>query len=142
MSAEHRKQLLEWRERAWENGIAELTKFKAREGHCLVPRDYVERAYKLGQWVSVQRYSISAERRRRLDAIWFVWDWRDYAWEDGFAVLTRFKASEGHCRVPSLHIEGRFKLGQWVSTQRRKKDTMSAERRQRLDAIGFVWRGR
>ena len=142
MSAERRKRLRERSEQAWERGFATLNKFKVCEGHCLVPRHYVDRAYKLGQWVSVRRYSgdtISAERKRRLDAIGFVWDWREYVWEKGFAALSKFKAREGHCRVPSLHIEGRFKLGQWVATQRRKKDTISVERRKRLNKIGFVW---
>jgi len=32
-----------------------------------------------------------------------------------------------------------FKLGPWVSKQRRTKDSLSPERRQRLDEIGFVW---
>ncbi len=32
-----------------------------------------------------------------------------------------------------------FRLGSWVSTQRKDKDTMPPERRQRLDALGFVW---
>ena len=85
---------------------------------------------------------MSAERRQRLDAIGFVWDQRGSGWEEGFAALTTFKAREGHCLVPQRHIEGTFKLGQWVGVQRQSRDTMSAERRRRLDAIGFVWRGK
>ena len=54
--------------------------------------------------------------------------------------LKAFKAREGHCRVGASHIEGDFKLGFWVSTQRRKKNKMSDERKQRLDDTGFVWR--
>ena len=61
------------------------------------------------------------------------------AWEEGFAALKTFKAREGHCHVPKRHIEGTFRLGQWVGVQRTNKDTMPAERKQRLDAIGFVW---
>ena len=59
------------------------------------------------------------------------------AWEKGFAALIKFKAREGHCRVRRLHIEGKYKLGQWVANQRAK---VSAERRMRLNNIGFVWR--
>ena len=55
-------------------------------------------------------------------------------WEEGFAALTTFKAREGHCLVTSLHVEGTFKLGGWVGKQRMNRDTMSAERKQRLDA--------
>ena len=58
---------------------------------------------------------MSAERKQRLDAIGFVWDPLESAWEEGFAALTTFKAREGHCRVPERHVEGTFKLGRWVS---------------------------
>jgi hypothetical protein len=130
-------------ERAWEEGFAALTTFKACNGHCYVPRFHVEGEYRLGQWVSVQRLSrdvMSAERRGRLDAIGFVWDGRDRYWEAGFQALALFKAREGHCRVPSLHIENVFKLGQWVATRRRSKDKMSYKRKMQLNKIGFVWR--
>ena len=130
-------------EHAWKEGFAALTKFKAREGHCLVPRYHVEGAYKLGQWVSVQRLgrgTVSAERMKRLDAVEFVWDGRDHYWESGFTALVSFKAREGHCRVPSYHIENKFKLGQWVATKRRSKNNMASSRKSQLDKIGFVWR--
>ena len=41
--------------------------------------------------------------------------------------------------VPDRHIEVTFNLGVWVGTQRRNKDTMPIERKQRLNEIGFVW---
>ena len=129
--------------RAWEEGFVARSTFKARNEHCRVPRYHVEGRYRLGQWVSVQRLSrdaMSAERRKRLDAIGFVWDGRDYYWETGFQALALFKAREGHCRVPSLHIENEFKLGQWVTTRRRSKDKMPYKRRLQLNKIGFVWR--
>jgi hypothetical protein len=108
-----------------------------------VPRYYVEGAYKLGQWVSVQRLSkdaMSAERRNRLHRIGFVWDEREHLWEKGFTALTKFKARKRHCRVPSIHIERKFKLGQWVTTQRRSRGKMPAKRKSQLNTIGFIWR--
>lgn len=33
---------------------------------------------------------LSAERKWRLDAVGFIWDWRDYRWEVGFAALLKF----------------------------------------------------
>jgi hypothetical protein len=128
--------------RRWERGFAALSKFRAREGHCCPPRRHVEGNFQLGNWVSVQRYCkefVPTERKRRLDAIGFVWDWRDYFWEQNFAALLKFKRREGHCRVPSIHREGDLKLGLWATTQRRKRKTMLAERRARLNKIGFVW---
>ena len=64
---------------------------------------------------------------------------RELAWEKGFAALKRFKAREKHCRVPRRHQEGAFNLGTWVINQRNRGDTLSVQRRQRLDAIGFDW---
>ena len=129
-------------ESRWEEGFAALMTFKAREGHCGVPRGFIEGTFKLGGWVTEQRQTketMSTERRQRLDAIGFIWDPHEEAWEVGFAALTTFKAREGDCNVPISHAEGTFRLGKWVSRQRVMRDSMSAERRQRLDAIGFIW---
>ena len=128
--------------RHWERGFAALSKFRAREGHCSLPRQCIERGFKLGQWVSVQRYRrdfLPVERKRRLDKIGFVWNWRDFTWERGFAALLKFKKREGNCRVPIFYSEGKYKLGWWVSTQRAKRRRLSAERKARLNRIGFVW---
>jgi superfamily II DNA or RNA helicase len=147
-SAERRQRLeaigLVWDvlDSGWEEGFAALKTFKAREGHCSVPKLHIEATFKLGQWVSVQRTrgaNVSAERRKRLDAIGFVWDSLESAWDEGFAALKKFQVREGHCRVPALHVEGKFKLGGWVRSQIRARDSMSSERKQRLDAIGLVW---
>jgi hypothetical protein len=53
-----------------------LTLYKTREGHCRVPRNHKERGLQLGHWVNSQRAnkSLPEERRRRLDALGFVWD--------------------------------------------------------------------
>jgi Helicase associated domain len=130
---------------AWEQGYESLKDFKAREGHCRVPQTHVEGIFQLGRWVARQRrarLTILDERKRRLDAIGFVWNPLEDTWEKGFAALTTFKAHEGHCRVPQNYIEGTFKLGSWVQGQRANRDTMLPERMQRLDAIGFVWRAK
>ncbi|MGB8892764.1 MAG: helicase associated domain-containing protein [Pseudolabrys sp.] len=132
-------------EQACQRGFSALKKFKGYEGHCRVPRFHLEGKFKLGQWVAVQRYTkddLTAERRTRLNKLGFIWSRRDWFWERGFAALKAFKTREGHCLVPALHIEGDLKLGYWVSTQRRKKNIMSKERKQRLNKIGFVWQPR
>jgi Helicase associated domain len=127
----------------WERGFTALSKFRTREGHCCPSRRHLEGGYELGQWVSVQRYRkdvLPVERKRRLDAIGFIWDWRgDYLWEQNFAALLKFKRRKGHCCVPTLHRESDLKLGWWVATQRRNRKEMSAERLARLNRIGFVW---
>jgi hypothetical protein len=127
----------------WEKGFAALCKFRAREGHCCPSPDHVEDSFRLGGWVVRQRERrafLPLERERRLDAIGFVWVARDNKWEQGFMALLDFKRREGHCRVPHSHVEEKHRLGQWVATQREKRETMSAERKARLNKIGFVWR--
>jgi hypothetical protein len=126
----------------WDECYGLLLQFKAREGHCRVPVLHVEGTFKLGQWARAQRRykdTMRAERRQRLDQIGFVWDPLEETWEEGFAALKKFKAREGHCRVPKSHTEGSFRLGQWVGVQRSNRDTMPAERKRRLDEIGFFW---
>ncbi len=126
----------------WEDRFCKLEVFKAREGHCRVPKGFTEDGFNLGQWVSTQRTAkdqMSADRRRRLEALGFIWDPFTVAWEEGFSKLEIFKAREGHCRVPAAFSEDDFRLGQWVGVQSSKNDQMSADRRQRLDALGFVW---
>ena len=133
-----RKLIKTWKDR-WERGFAALSKFHRRKGHCCPPRYHLEGKYNLGDWVTTQRYrkdDLSVERKRRLDRIGFVWNWRDFVWERGFAALLKFKRREGHCCVPIQHREGNFRLGYWISVQRRKKNNMSAKRRADGEGVG------
>jgi superfamily II DNA or RNA helicase len=126
----------------WEEGFRYLTIYKEREGHCRVHQHHRESDFPLGRWVSVQRVNknaLSEERQRRLDRLGFVWDALETNWEEGFRHLKSYKEREGHCRVAIGHKENGFWLGQWVTVQRRNKDALSKERRQRLDELGFIW---
>jgi hypothetical protein len=132
-------------DRRWNKGFAVLRAFKKREGHTLVPRSHIERGFRLGQWVSVQRYDclqghLLPERKKRLNAIGFVWRQRDWLWERGFAALRKFKKREGHCRVAAFQIEDGVHLGHWVMVQRSHKNGMPRSRKRRLDKLGFIWR--
>jgi hypothetical protein len=127
----------------WEAGFVALVEFKEREGHCRVSLTHIESGFNLGRWVSNQRNrsanKMSLDRRRRLDELGFVWDGQTARWEIAFSALVKFKDRNGHCRVPQGHLEGDINLGRWVSLQRSHIDQMSAERKKRLDEVGFVW---
>jgi hypothetical protein len=129
-------------EEKWELGFEALLAFRVREGHCRVPSRHVEGEINLGIWVRGQRENVmvlSADHKARWDEIGFVWKPVKEGWEQGFAALVKFKQREGHCRVPAVHEEEKFRLGVWVGRQRLVRDTILAERKVRLDEIGFVW---
>ena len=61
------------------------------------------------------------------------------SWGFWFGLLQIFVKREGHGRVPALHEEGGYRLGRWSQTQRALKSIMSSDRREKLNALGFVW---
>jgi len=114
--------------------------YKDREGHCRVPIKHTENHYPLGQWVATQRSRAgSPERHKQLDRLGFILDPLEADWEDGLNFLKSYKNREGHCRVPQRHKEDGYRLGQWVSVQRTKLNTLSEKKRRRLDDLGFIW---
>jgi superfamily II DNA or RNA helicase len=148
LSAPRRQQLDElgfvWDpfETDWAEGFRYLTIYKEREGHCRVALNHMEDGFRLRGWVNKQRQNkqtLSEARRQQLDELGFVWDPRKSDWAEGFQYLTIYRAREGHCRVPQLHKEGGYRLGQWVGVQRTNKAALSEERRQELNKLGFVW---
>lgn len=61
------------------------------------------------------------------------------SWEFWLGLLEQFKEAEGHCRVAHGHKINGYDLGGWVLKQRQSIGSMSPERKQTLDDIGFVW---
>ena len=61
------------------------------------------------------------------------------SWEFWFGLLEQFKDREENCRVPNVHKEDGFNLGRWVGKQRQDEDALTPERKQRLNALGFIW---
>jgi len=133
---------------SWEFWFGLLEKFVAREGHALVPQGYSVDGCRLGSWVNKQRRdwvvgTLAPERQRRLDEFeGWIWDVRQAAWEEGFAVLKRLVRQEGHARVPRGLVEDGFNLGAWAHKQRAawKAGKLDPERQRRLGEVGgWVW---
>ena len=130
-------------EQRWEEGLEHLRKYKEQLGTCTVHAKFItDDGFRLGAWVSNQRgleKQLTPPRRKRLDALGFVWDRLAEKWEDGFQHLVGYADLHGHCLVPvQYRADDGFFLGRWASIQKSNKH-LSSERRQRLDTLGFIW---
>jgi hypothetical protein len=64
----------------------------------------------------------------------------DAAWEASLRFLRQFAARQGHARVDVHHMEGTFRLGQWVKIQRSRRAELTLRQRDALSSLpGWVW---
>merc|ERR1719384_437303 len=151
------KRFKPFHEEKWNIHLEELIAFKRKNGHCLVPHTYPPNPH-LARWVKRQRRqyklkmrgeghsTMTQERIDILNSEGFTWDSHEAVWKEKFAELVKYKQSHGHCRVPSCSKEFP-QLATWVKCQRRqyklfwegKRSSMTADRTQLLEDIGFSW---
>jgi len=159
-SAEARR---EQQQEAWDRMFGALRAFKRSTGHLEVPRGWpVEPA--LAAWLASQRFlwrngqlpASRTERLHELDAEWHRsraaaerapkaprnQGRRNAAWERRFLALKKYFDEHGDCAVPA-RWDADPELGQWAVRQRvlRRRGRLSADRFERLDALGFAWSG-
>ena len=119
----------------WLVRLDELVAYRAEHG-CFPPQ-----RTPLGRWVGRQRRAketMDADRKARLVAMpWWAWNVLDEVWSASLCALVAYRAEHG--RLPPQTTP----LGKWASTQRRAKATMDAERKARLEALGWwAWNPR
>ncbi|MBF0379425.1 MAG: Helicase associated domain protein [Magnetococcales bacterium] len=129
---------------AWERMYKELVIYKSQHNHCKVPKGWSDNP-ELADWVSRQRREkqsarLDKEWEEKLTMLGFVWDLEVDAWEAGFKALEKFYKIHGHGAVPQNYPHNP-KLADWAELQRRndKKGSLTAEREDRLNSLGFVW---
>jgi hypothetical protein len=142
----------------WKDRFQELMEFRREHGHLLVPHSYPPNQ-KLAQWVKRQRHqfkrkkmghhsTLTDEREELLLDVGFIFDSHRAVWHARFETLKAFSLANGHCSIPSKCDDG--SLNVWIKHQRRQyllykkgaKSTMTEERIQALDSIGFDWNPR
>jgi hypothetical protein len=130
----------------WDEGIGRLEAFIEEEGHAMVPSRYVTSdGFPLGKWVShrrAERGKLSKSKITKLGALpGWVWDILKFQWEQGFEHLQAFVKQEQSSRVSNRYVTSDgYKLGSWVSVQRRNRERLSGEQRARLESLpGWAW---
>jgi hypothetical protein len=116
-----------WSRQALDNRFNDLMAFKAKYGHCHVPRTGENAS--LGQWCSELRSSykkiqnnqkprikLSDEQIQRLNDAGFKWSRQTLVFDKHFNDLMAFKSNYGHCDVPFTGENA--SLGQWCSALR------------------------
>ncbi len=101
----------------------------------------------LGLWCSTQRKAytkqkLSQERIRLLEALGFMWDPLEAAWQEQYTYLQEYRTIHPDTwPQDSEEYPVGNNLGSWCSTQRVKytKQELSHERIQLLEKIGFMW---
>lgn len=143
---------LDARSALWETSLTALSLYAAENGHASPPRGLLVDGIDVESWVRRQRRTwdqLSEERRQRLQALpgWTL-NMLDDKWDTGYRHLVECVESTGSAQVLQSHVtDDGYRLGKWVSVQRRTWDKLSEDRRQRLaqlpgwmlDARGDWW---
>jgi Helicase associated domain len=131
------------RTKKWDSMYQRLVQYQLQYGDCRVPKRGYLPDPQLAWWVMNQRFTyrhLSEERRQRLDDIGFVPRMTvTERWDSMLERLRDYQTINGHCAVPAKYSLDP-QLGRWVTCQRANYQTLSEERRQRLEDIGFVAR--
>ena len=136
----------------WDEGIACMASFKAREGHILVPNNHVENRFMLGEWIARQKKRMAHGRLTPTQVEQFMRfgdvnkSWRDKRnqdrWERRFQLLVNYAKRHGESTVPRHHIEEGIALGVWVNSLRSQytRGALALDLVKRLESLpNWAW---
>lgn len=153
--------------RSFEDRLAECKAFRDKHGHCKIPTtgkydkslgiwvQEMRRNFKLKMTTGKARKDISPEQIASLDAIGFEWGFKpaagapqsDEMWETIYEQARKYHEDHGNFDIPADYKD--TFLAEWVCAQRNQKKrrdskmkcTISKERIEKLNEIGFNWDG-
>lgn len=151
----HNKRFRDYQTDKWKERYQELVQVFLDTGRSAV--HHTDDSKKgLARWIKRQRAqyklrqelkpsSMTDERIQALDAINFVWDSHNTAWEDRVQELKLFKDTHNHCNVTSANCPANRSLITWVRSQRRqyrlinegRKSNLTPKRIRQLECLGF-----
>ena len=143
----------------WEDYYELAKKYYEHNGDLLVPSKFITNDgfthdecgfVKLGQWIGTQRMlfsSLSLEKQQLLQSIGFVRNAIDEKWLRNYEYAKIYFEHRGNLNIDrdfktndgfTADKNGKIKLGLWLSHQRRNYSSLSLEKQQLLQSIGFI----
>ena len=139
-----------WKDRkqhkSFEQKYALLCEYKEKFGNVDVPQKYVTKdGVPLGRMVMAfrQRQHVTDEQRERLNQLGFKWrihHHRNASFEQVYRALEEYVKLHGNCDVPYYYLaEDDMKLGFIVINIRSGHRKTTAEQKDMLNQLGFIW---
>ncbi len=119
--------------------------FKTNDGYT-----YDENGSNLGTWISAQRQNfskLSRERQQLLESIGFKVIFSEERWHKNYELAKAYYEQHGNLLIPfhfktndgyTYEENGTINLGTWMNTQRQIFSSLSSEKQQLLESIGFI----
>ena len=143
----------------WEKNYSACVEYYKEHRSLDIPAHYATKdGLRIGAWIRRMRKArdgrlkggapLTQEQIRRLDAIGMEWqDSFTQRWEYGYAKAKEYYAQHGDIDVPATYVtEDGFPLGKWLKGHVQINDKtgrlsikVTAERKAKLDALGFKW---
>jgi hypothetical protein len=140
----------------WNERYRELQEYYEHHSDCLVPLVYKANP-QLSIWVGTQRSDyktlreglpqpnyMSTERIDLLNKLDFVWSVSDFLWNEKYVLLEEHVVINGRGSLPSRKHNSSLRT--WASNQQKlfrnrliKENSLTKERIQKLDRLGFPW---
>lgn len=131
---------------SWNEQYEEAKAFFLEKGHLNLPKGYKGNGGKdLSVWLLRQRQKwkcgqLEDEKYDKLCRIGMVWDLNAAKWQAAYELAAAYYREHGDLQVPVTYkTECGYGLGKWVAGQRQKKDGLTAEQLEKLNAIGMAW---
>ena len=130
----------------WNSNFELLKEYSKNNGTSLVPSTFKSKdGLGLGMWVSKQRRDKSKLSNSQIDLLealpnW-TWNFAEAKWGIGFDYLQKYVNETGSAKVVQTFCNSDgFALGTWVVSQRKAKDSLTDEKRKKLESLkGWTW---
>lgn len=134
----------------WERNFAAAVEYHREHGNLEVSADYVdENGIRLGAWLNNirsgekntnARTQLTESQKARLNELGMNWTGKHNAtWDKAYRAACQYKKMNGNLDIPVAYTTADgIALGRWIRRQKNAK--LTEERRNKLDALGFVWK--